>query len=186
MAEYSFDRAVICDRARTVDTLLANNFHFENNCAVLSWDGYPEDVFDTVRSMLKRNPNLKVFALHDASYDGCMLATRLASDPAWFQGQVTVIDVGLRPRQARPFDGLLLPAPEVPSGNVPGLDPQEQAWLRQYRLELAAIRPEQVVKRLFRALTLDGRPVPDYGVDIDSDSFSTDAGMSDGGGDSFG
>jgi hypothetical protein len=27
---------VICDRAQTVDVLLANNFHFENNCAVLS------------------------------------------------------------------------------------------------------------------------------------------------------
>lgn len=35
LGDYSFDRAVICDRARTVDLLVANNFHFENNCAVL-------------------------------------------------------------------------------------------------------------------------------------------------------
>ena len=27
IGDYSFDRAVICDRARTVDVLLANNFH---------------------------------------------------------------------------------------------------------------------------------------------------------------
>ena len=39
IADYSFDRAVICDRARTVDLLVANNFHFENNCAVLAVDG---------------------------------------------------------------------------------------------------------------------------------------------------
>ena len=60
VADYSFDRAVICDRARTVDLLLANNFHFENNCAVLSVEGYPQRVFETVRTMLKRNPQLRL------------------------------------------------------------------------------------------------------------------------------
>ena len=60
LAHYSFDRAVICDRARTVDLLLANNFHFENNCAVLSVDGYPRGVFDTVLAMLRRNPRLRI------------------------------------------------------------------------------------------------------------------------------
>ena len=77
LADYSFDRAVICDRARTVDLLLANNFHFENNCAVLSIDGYPPGPFETVRTMLKRNPKLQVFALHDATVEGCTLAHRL-------------------------------------------------------------------------------------------------------------
>ena len=110
LADYSFDRAVICDRARTVDLLLANNFHFENNCAVLSIDGYPPGPFETVRAMLKRNPRLQVFALHDATPDGCTLAHRLATDPAWFAGQVPVIDVGLRPGHAGPFQGLWLPA----------------------------------------------------------------------------
>ena len=47
IADYSFDRAVICDRARTADLLIANNFHFENNCAVLSVDGYPPHAFET-------------------------------------------------------------------------------------------------------------------------------------------
>ena len=70
IGDYSFDRAVICDRARTVDLLIANNFHFENNCAVLSIGGYPEGPFELVRTMLKRNPKLQVFALHDASVAG--------------------------------------------------------------------------------------------------------------------
>src|SRR5262249_59661346 len=90
LGDYSFDRAVICDRARTVDLLLANNFHFENNCAVLSIDGYPKGPFETVRAMLKRNPRLQVFALHDASFAGCALAHRLANDTAWFLVQVPV------------------------------------------------------------------------------------------------
>src|SRR5204863_3046139 len=101
LADYSFDRAVICDRARTVDLLLANNFHFENNCAVLSIDGYPPGPFETVRAMLKRNPGLQVFALHDATETGCRLAHRLATETAWFAGQARVVDVGLRPAHAR-------------------------------------------------------------------------------------
>ena len=110
IGDYSFDRAVICDRARTVDLLIANNFHFENSCAVLSIGGYPRGPFETVRTMLKRNPKLQVFALHDASIPGCELAHALANDPLWFKGQAPVTDLGLRPRHAGPFRGLFLPA----------------------------------------------------------------------------
>lgn len=208
LADYSFDRAVICDRARTVDVLLANNFHFENNCAVLSIEGYPPGPFETVRTMLKRNPRLQVFALHDATVDGCTLAHRLASDPAWFAGQVPVTDVGLRPGQAGPFKGLWLPAaiPHVPLDG--GIKPAEAEWLGKYALELAAIRPDQMLKRLFRAMNrqdgsdsssgsdgdggvvyVDGDGDRDRGgsyVVEDQDSFTTDASADDGGADSFG
>ncbi len=85
IGDYSFDRAVICDRARTVDLLIANNFHFENSCAVLSIGGYPRGPFDTVRTMLKRNPKLQVFALHDASLEGCQLADALGKRSALVQ-----------------------------------------------------------------------------------------------------
>jgi hypothetical protein len=152
LEDYSFDRAVICDRARTVDLLLANNFHFENNCAILSFDGYPKQAFESVRRMLKRNPRLEVYVLHDATPAGCRLAHRLANDPQWFKGQGRVIDVGLRPAHAGPFKGLLLPA-EAPVNPGHGISEEEARWLSTYRLELAAIRPEQVVKRLFKAIS---------------------------------
>jgi uncharacterized membrane protein YgcG len=153
LEDYSFDRAVICDRARTADLLLANNFHFENNCAILSFDGYPKPAFESVRRMLKRNPRLEVYALHDATPVGCRLAHRLATDPEWFKGQGRVIDVGLRPVHAGPFKGLLLPGDSgvIRAGN--GISTQEARWLSEHRLELAAIRPEQVLKRLFRAIS---------------------------------
>jgi uncharacterized membrane protein YgcG len=153
IALYSFDRAVICDRARTVDLLLANNFHFENNCAVLSIDGYPMVPFATVRTMLKRNPRLQVFALHDATPGGCRLAHRLATDTDWFKGQATIVDVGLRPAHAKAFSGLLLPAHGARLQAGPGISEEEAAWLSRYSLELAAIRPEQVLKRLYRAIS---------------------------------
>jgi hypothetical protein len=210
LTDYSFDRAVICDRTRTVDLLLANNFHFENNCAVLSIEGYPPGPFETVRTMLKRNPRLQVFALHDATVDGCTLADRLTSDPSWFAGQVPVIDVGLRPGHAGPFRGLWLPAqmPFVAPGS--GIKPAEAEWLAQYSMELAVIRPDQVLKRLFRAMNRrtadddggddsgdvlyfgdgdgrdEGREEGESYVIEDSESFSDDASADDGGADSFG
>jgi hypothetical protein len=207
LADYSFDRAVICDRARTVDLLLANNFHFENNCAVLSAEGYPPGPFETVRAMLKRNPRLQVFALHDATPKGCRLAISLASDPAWFAGQVKVIDVGLRPSHARRFEGLWV----EPRGSHIQADEAitefEAQWLRKYALELAVIRPEQVLKRLFRAINAPVDPAAYAGAVIylaaregrrgadgggtggnggDGGGFAAEAGDSDGPADSFG
>ena len=105
IAGYSFDRAVIADRPETVDLLLANNFHFENNCAVLSENGYPAHAFDVVRGMLQNNPKLTVYVLHDATPDGCSLPARLAGSPEWFQGGARIVDVGLRPAHAAPFKG---------------------------------------------------------------------------------
>lgn len=201
---YSFDRAVVCDRARTVDLLLANNFHFENNCAVLSIDGYPQHAFETVRAMLKNNPRLRVYTLHDATTAGCELAHAVAHDPAWFGGKVQVIDVGLRPSHARAYRGLWLKRSNVtvrPSA-LGQLTAQERAWLAAgWTLELAAIAPEQVIKRLYRALASDraaeAHPVTradggggssDGGVVLYSGGpgMDADASASDGGGDSFG
>ncbi|MBD0275629.1 MAG: hypothetical protein ICV73_27340, partial [Acetobacteraceae bacterium] len=72
VSAFSFDRAVVTDRWETAAMLVANRFHFEHNCAVLSRDGFPEAIGETVKNMLRRNPQLTVFALHDASPDGCM------------------------------------------------------------------------------------------------------------------
>jgi hypothetical protein len=175
VADYSFDRAVICDRARTVDLLLANNFHFENNCAVLAMNGYPAHAFDTVRRMLLRNPRLQVFVLHDATGVGCRLAHQLADDPEWFKGRAQVVDVGIRPRHARALRTLCV-RPVGPGLAGHGVTPAEAAWLAAFALELAAFRPEHILKALFRAI--NGR--------ADEDSFSAESDWADDAGDSFG
>ena len=183
VGDYSFDRAVICDQARTVDLLLANNFHFENNCAILTLDGYPSHAFKTVKAMLQRNPRLRVWVLHDCTPAGCQVAYTLKNDPDWFPQGVQIIDVGLRPQHAPPLKKLWEPStPPVKGG--PGLTSSELSWLGKYQLALAAIRPEQVIKRLFRSMS--SVPEGTDGIYIDSLSFSSDAGTSDGGGDSFG
>jgi hypothetical protein len=192
---YSFDRAVVCDRPQTVDLLLANNFHFENNCAVLSADGYPPHAFDLVRQMLANNPRLVVYALHDASHAGCGLAHILASDPTWFRGRARVVEVGLRPAHAKRLKGVWQPATEPPPSVRTGTTPKEHRWLSAYTLELAAIRPEQVIKRLYATIVADAtlEPASEYvetasGGDyfVDAVSFGDDASASDGGPDGFG
>jgi hypothetical protein len=183
--EYSFDRAVICDRPETADLLLANNFHFENNCAVLSVDGYPPEVFPTVRAMLRKNPKLVVYALHDATLAGCTLAKKLRS-PDWFATAAKVVDVGLTPAHAKRWKGVWQRHGSF-VGRSADLTREENDWLATYFVELAVIRPEQVIKRLFRAIS--GTPEPltaEAGIVLDSSSFSTDATVSDGGGDAFG
>jgi hypothetical protein len=198
IGDYSFDRAVICDRARTVDLLVANNFHFENNCAILSVDGYPKGPFPIVRKMLKRNPKLQVFVLHDATLPGCRLAHRLIIDPEWFGGAgLRVIDLGLRPRHAGPFKGLLLHGDGVKLDDEDGITQNEGEWLRKHKLELAAVRPEQVLKRLFAGLMAHANDNPRTGSSdgavttcsaFDAGGYSGDGGDGgvDGGADAFG
>ncbi len=184
---YSFDRAVITDSADTAELLLANDFHFENNCAVLSIDGAPAHAFELVREMLRKNPRLEVFALHDCTPDGCNLAFRLKHDPAWFKDFGTVHDVALRPAPARSksLKALCRPAREKGTQHA-SISKSEAAWLDNWSLELAAIRPEQLIKRLYRSMQDPKAP----GTDGDAGSgvvvWSTDATASDGGADSFG
>jgi DNA-directed RNA polymerase subunit RPC12/RpoP len=204
IASYSFDRAVICDRPRTVDVLLANQFHFENNCAVLGVGGYPQATFALVRSMLKQNPRLRVYVLHEASPAGCATAARVANDGEWFGGRVRVVDVGLSPRQAMAMPRALWtrgPATTVRL-DAHGFTEAERRWLEAgWSVELAVIRPEQIVKRLFRAIAeereLDqrgggdggGGGAGDDGVGLwvqDRHALVTETQVVDGGGDSFG
>ncbi len=198
---YSFDRAVITDQPLLVDVLVANRFHFENNCALLSVDGHPADAFDTVRKMLRNNPRLVVVAVHDASVAGCGLAHQLATDPAWFAGRARVVDVGLRPEHARLFPRQARPLatpPKVP--RPPGLSDADWAWLQKGSLSAFVIKPEQLVKRVYKAIVEAEAPAAGGG-DSPGDSsagstgggdvfvyggFGGDAQTSDGGGDSFG
>jgi len=186
LESYSFDRAVVCDTADTAELLIANDFHFENNCAVLSIDGYPKGVFEVVRKMLRQNPKIEVFALHDCTPAGCALATQLRADKAWFHGVGAVYDVALRPAQAQAFRHAWEPAGGA-LAERDGISADEATWLREWQLPLAAIAPEQLIKRLYRAISKLPEERLAKGDDGSYDPmFIYIAGSSDGGGDSFG
>ncbi|HXG67644.1 MAG TPA: hypothetical protein VNO70_21255 [Blastocatellia bacterium] len=193
---YSFDRLIVCERESVAQFLIANNFHFEHNCAVLAIDGYPHNLFDTVMRMLRRNPALKVYALHNATPSGVHLVHRLMTDPKWFKESsgVTVYDLGLLPRQVmnrRMFieqsEGM---AEQARKGMAPevrhSLRPDEIKWLEEgYHVDLESIPPKQLLRVITLGIAKSRDPqaddtlVPVYG------------GYSDGGGaiyasDSFG
>lgn len=176
---YSFDRVVICQHATTAQFLIANNFHFEHNCAVLSLNHYPQNIFDTVMEMLRRNPELKVYALHDASAMGAQMVRRLLTDERWFAGQrgVTIYDLGLMPRQVmnrpvfmrepQPSNASALPAP-VQSA----LPPEELKWLEEGNgVELEAIHPQRLLHIVTMGIAKSRDPrASDTLVPIDSGS----------------
>jgi hypothetical protein len=100
ITHYSFDRLIVCDRDSIAHFLIANNFHFENNCAILSIDRYPTDIFESVMTMVRRNPDLTVFVIHDCSAKGLLTTDRIRNEAAWFANtSVTIVDIGLLPRQ---------------------------------------------------------------------------------------
>lgn len=159
VAAFSFDRAVVTERWETAQVLVANRFHFEHNCAVLSVDGYPDGIADTVKEMLRRNLRLTVFALHDASVEGCHLPLVLR-DAAWFPDSwVRIVDLGLRPEIAR---RLRLPELHGPAVSRPPrltkmLSADEQKWFAAgHYSELAALRPAQLMRAVYKGIVAAG------------------------------
>ncbi|HEY9630039.1 MAG TPA: MFS transporter permease [Coleofasciculaceae cyanobacterium] len=195
VSAYSFDRAIVCESDAIAQFLIANNVHFENNCAILSINGYPQSIFDTVMEMLRRNADLKVYVLHDASPAGVSLVHQLRSSPDWFANQpATIFDLGLSPRQilaGRDFflqksDAIARSAGQLPDAVRQSLTAQEQAWLDAgHFVELESFAPQRLLRVVNYGLAQSGDPQNSDGLIV------MDDGMSYGGGyvfasDSFG
>lgn len=159
VGDYSVDEVVVCDRPETADVFINNLFHVDNRCAVVSVDGHPAGVFPVIMDMLRRNPRFRVLVVHDATPAGCALAHQLADDSRWFKREVlahqaTILDVGLRPSQAGPYAGCYLRASGRPALLAP-IGEDEAKWLRRYALELAVVRPANLLGTLQRVLRRD-------------------------------
>ena len=154
---------VVCDTPEIAQLLISNNFHFENNCAILTIDGYPQSIFTTTMEMLRRNPDLKVYALHNCSPSGSQIVRRLRADNNWFADPtIPIIDVGILPRQI--MDNLdLLTLQSSESAQVSrqldpdfraSLNPAELAWLDAgCYLELECFSPRKLIQILQRAIS---------------------------------
>lgn len=163
---YSFDRVVVCDSAEIANLLIANNFHFENNSAVLSIDGYPENIFDSVMQMLRRNDDLKVYVLHDASPSGVGVVNTLSNNPDWFSNtsnsNVTIYDLGLLPRQVfnnsnfltQISDDSAREAQELSSEVKKDLTEKEIKWLEAGKyVELESFTPQRLLKVITQGIS---------------------------------
>ncbi|MEG4026051.1 hypothetical protein [Microcoleus sp. S13C4] len=166
VSAYSFDRAIICDSDEIAQFLIANNVHFENNCAILSISGYPQSIFDTVIEMLRRNADLKVYALHDANPAGVSLVHQLRTSPNWFANQaVTILDLGISPRQiletrdmfVQQSQTMAQSARQLPDTVRQGLTAQELAWLDAGNfVELESFTPQRLLRVVNYGLAQSG------------------------------
>lgn len=170
LTAYSFDRALVCESADVAAMLIANRFHFENNCAILSADRrFPERArFDAIVSMLARNPNLFVFVLHDASPGGVALSARLRQ-PDWFPDAQTahLVDLGLHPRNVT---GTNLPVLQAsPTTLSPearaGLSSEEVAWLESGNIgQVEALRPARIMRAIYQGFSRSTEVGPDGAI----------------------
>ncbi len=166
---YSFDRVVVCERDSVAQFLIANNFHFEHNCAVLAIDGYPNNIFHTVMEMLRRNPVLKVYSLHNASPAFVQMTRKLLADPKWFKDWpgVEVYDIGLMPRQVigrRMFVEQSAGSAEFASHSLAplsraALTAEEIKWLEEgNHIELESLRPQTLLRIVTQGIALSRDP----------------------------
>jgi DNA-directed RNA polymerase subunit RPC12/RpoP len=202
VTQYSVDRALVVEDAQTAAMLVANRFHFENNCAILSKDGYPfgsitieggsaASLRETVMEMLRRNPKLQVYVVHSASGAGAMLASQMR-DHAWFPEQsVRVIDLGLRPTDALKMGLISLEGSYVQlSESVrSALKPEEAKWLEEGNsAELATLRPAKLMRAVYQGFAragqigadgstggADGGPIFIWGYDGGADIYAADS-----------
>ncbi len=159
---YDFDRVVVCDSPKIAQLLLKNNFHFENNCAVMAIDRYPQDIFAPIKEMLDRTSDLKVFAFHDCSPQGLKMIRHLRTEKIWFPDlAIPIICAGILPRHIMndPDKMISQSVASIRSSqqlatdlrNI--LDPVELAWLDAgFYLELESFPPQELIQILQRAI----------------------------------
>ncbi|NES22025.1 MAG: hypothetical protein F6K41_24660 [Symploca sp. SIO3E6] len=159
---YSFDRVVVCQSDAIAQMLIANNFHFEYNCAILSISGYPQGIFDTTMQMLHRNPLLQVFAFHDCSPQDMELVYQLRT-ANWFpDNNIVIVDLGLSPRQILATkQGMFIQnskasgqaAQHLPPHIRENLSQEELQWLEQGNfVELESFTPQRLMQILHRGI----------------------------------
>jgi len=162
---YSFDRAIVCDTATIAQLLIANNIHFDYQCAILGVTAYPQNIFSTVLEMLKRNPNLIVYALHDASPRGVGLVYRLRNSRYWFKNrEITIYEIGLRPKQILSKKGFFVVnssdfqkrAKQLPAEIKQTLAEEELEWLESGNfVELESLTSRKILQVVRKALSFN-------------------------------
>ncbi len=158
---YSFDRLIICQKDEIAHFLIANNFHLENNCAILSINGYPENTFQTILDMAKQNRNLKVYALHDCSASGMNLVYNLKTRPNWFlNSQVQIYDLGLSYQQVMKMPNAFVRKDsnsqnrKLPFEVRQNLSSEAVKWLEDgYYVELESFSPKFLLKVVKQGIT---------------------------------
>lgn len=154
LTDYGLPRLLICQHDEIAHMLLANRFHMETSCAILSLAA-ATPLPDALREMLLRTPEAHVYLLHDASAAGVALVSRLRTH-LQLPAPIPISAVGLRPVHAFRLHlfATRVPACAPEPHDWPAyLTPAERAWLQAgWCAEVAAVRPARLLLALRRIL----------------------------------
>ncbi|MCO6042640.1 hypothetical protein NG895_01855 [Aeoliella sp. ICT_H6.2] len=110
--DYGVESILIVERDILVDLFVKNGFHASQRCLVVSETGYPSYIAGRVETLLREQPDLPVYLLHDATRHGGKMIERVERQLQLPPRDRPFIDLGLFPvdvqriRRLRP----LLPA----------------------------------------------------------------------------
>jgi hypothetical protein len=170
LLDYGVSRLLVCQNSAVVEMLLANDFHIELACPVLTvMEATP--LPEPLLTMLSRTPDAHVYFLHDAGAGGVSIIPSLRQQmnlpPA-----ISLTAMGLRPTHAK---RLHLFAYQKPlAQNTPAstkrpasakrhwpyyLSKRERVWLEAGRqAEVEAVPPVRLLRVLRRMMLDAGKP----------------------------
>lgn len=147
LESYGFDRVIVVQGDDIAEMLVANQFHFQHNAAIISIDGYPQHVATLVDQQLRTNEATSVVMLHDASSLGYALAADWLARRSLAPQRI--VRAGLSPRQAENLGPKLEP---MGLSKPRGMSPDDAVWLSKQSVTLASLKPSQIMTLLFNAI----------------------------------
>jgi hypothetical protein len=93
--DYGVEGILIVGRPLLVDLFVLNGFHTENRMLVVSECGYPEYIVPHANRILREQPDVRVYALHDSTREGMQMATRLVDSDVFQLQRHKITDLGL-------------------------------------------------------------------------------------------
>ncbi len=156
------NKLIVCETPEIAHFLIANKIPLEHHCTVLSITGYPQTIFNAVIETLRDNPDLKVYALHNASPRGVALVDRLQTSSNWFaNSEIVIYDLGLSPRHVLSGKSIFVlnsypsetQAQQISAPVRENLSADEIAWLEAGNyVELESFNPERLLQVVSRGI----------------------------------
>jgi hypothetical protein len=106
---------VLVERDPVVDLLLENGAHRALSALIVAESGYPEALASEARRQLEAHPELRVIAVHDATFRGIAMPARLRESPVFPLAQRQILDAGLFPADVTWLSEL---APAIPAAHT--------------------------------------------------------------------
>ncbi|ALG66569.2 hypothetical protein [Beggiatoa leptomitoformis] len=91
---YAPEHILVVERNDMVDMLIRNHFHLQCKTAVISQSGYPAHVFSACKHFVKKQADLPIYLVHDASLYSFQLIEKLKKEPQWQFAHDRLQDLG--------------------------------------------------------------------------------------------